>query len=365
MVDLIEEIVPRISKKLYGKEENGVLFTYRDEKDAKTITEDHKEKEFVDKYSKVGFEGSKINKKITRKLVKDTITQVTIETEFTIDSDKPKNDEDFYDIGLEGYNFKVKSELNVVENKDDKDLVKNIELAIEKVDYEESQKLLEEFAKNEMKEIEELAKGDEDDKIDDPKDLRQLASSYTKTYKITSITILKKTIDFNLLLEFTENNGVCTFEAKIGGSSYKLYSKTLAKSGTLAKGSIDISLVKIPFQIGPIPLKFQLKAKGDYSLKYNIQAVSGDVKGTITATANAYLDGSLSVGIKLASASLGVEGRVIGIEGSVTAALVARKLTASVNLYFGPVKIYVAAKLGFKKWKKTLYTSKYATKKLV
>ena len=365
MVDLIEEIVPRISKKLYGKEENGVLFTYRDEKDAKTITEDHKEKEFVDKYSKVGFEGSKINKKITRKLVKDTITQVTIETEFTIDSDKPKNDEDFYDIGLEGYNFKVKSELNVVENKDDKDLVKNIELAIEKVDYEESQKLLEEFAKNEMKEIEELAKGDEDDKIDDPKDLRQLASSYTKTYKITSITILKKTIDFNLLLEFTENNGVCTFEAKIGGSSYKLYSKTLAKSGTLAKGSIDISLVKIPFQIGPIPLKFQLKAKGDYSLKYNIQAVSGDVKGTITAAANAYLDGSLSVGIKLASASLGVEGRVIGIEGSVTAALVARKLTASVNLYFGPVKIYVSAKLGFKKWKKTLYTSKYATKKLV
>ena len=365
MVDLIEEIVPRISKKLYGKEENGVLFTYRDEKDAKTITEDHKEKEFVDKYSKVGFEGSKINKKITRKLVKDTITQVTIETEFTIDSDKPKNDEDFYDIGLEGYNFKVKSELNVVENKDDKDLVKNIELAIEKVDYEESQKLLEEFAKNEMKEIEELAKGDDIDKIDDPKDLRQLASSYTKTYKITSITILKKTIDFNLLLEFTENNGVCTFEAKIGGSSYKLYSKTLAKSGTLAKGSIDISLVKIPFQIGPIPLKFQLKAKGDYSLKYNIQAVSGDVKGTITAAANAYLDGSLSIGIKLASASLGVEGRVIGIEGSVTAALVARKLTASVNLYFGPVKIYVSAKLGFKKWKKTLYTSKYSTKKLV
>ena len=147
MVDLIEEIIPRISKKLYGKEENGVLFTFKDEKEDETlITEDHKDKEFVDKYSKIGFEGSKINKKITRKLVKDTITQVTIETEFTIDSDKPKNDEDFYDIGLEGYNFKVKSELNVVENKDDKDLVKNIELAIEKVDYEESQKLLEEFA---------------------------------------------------------------------------------------------------------------------------------------------------------------------------------------------------------------------------
>ena len=64
----------------------------------------------------------------------------------------------------------------MVENKDDKDLVKNIELALEKVEYEESQKLLEEFAKNEMKEIEELAKKDDDDKVDDPKDLRQLAS---------------------------------------------------------------------------------------------------------------------------------------------------------------------------------------------
>ena len=62
MVDLIEEIIPRISKNLYGKDDTDVLFTFKDQKDAKTITEDHKEKEFVDKYSKVGFEGSKINK---------------------------------------------------------------------------------------------------------------------------------------------------------------------------------------------------------------------------------------------------------------------------------------------------------------
>ena len=364
MVDLIEEIIPRISKKLYGKEENGVLFTFKDEKEDETlITEDHKDKEFVDKYSKIGFEGSKINKKITRKLVKDTISQVTIETEFNVNSEKPVNDEYFYDVGLDAYNFKVKSELNMVENKDDKELIKNIELAIEKVDYEESQKLLEEFAKNEMKELEEFVEKVENE--GESNELRNLANSFDKTYKITSIKILGKTIDFNLILDFDENQGVVTFEGKVGSSTYKIYSKTLSKSGTLLKGDVKVNLIKIPFMIGPIPLKFQVKAKADYSLKYNIKAVSGDLQGTITATANGYLDGSLSVGIVVASAGLGIEGRIVGIEGSLTAGLISRKITPSVNLYFGPLKVYVKARLVLKKWKKTLYTSNYSTKRLV
>ena len=365
MVDLIEEIVPRISTKLYGKEENGVEFIIKDKKEDETlITEDHKDKEFVDKYSKIGFEGSKINKKITRKVVKNTITQVTIETEFNVNSEKPENDEYFYDVGLDAYNFKVKSELNMVENKDDKELVKNVELAIEKVNYEDSQKLLEEFAKNEMKELEEMV-DEAEEKEDDPKELRKLANTFNKTYKITSIKILGKTIEFNLILDFGENQGVVTFEGKVGSSTYKIYSKTLSKSGTLLKGDVKVNLIKIPFMIGPIPLKFQVKAKADYSLKYNIKAVSGDLQGTITANANGYLDGSLSVGIVVASAGLGIEGRIVGIEGSLTAGLISRKITPSVNLYFGPLKVYVKARLVLKKWKKTLYTSNYSTKRLV
>jgi len=363
MVDLIEEIIPRISKKLYGKEENGVLFTFKDEKEDETlITEDHKDKEFVDKYSKIGFEGSKINKKITRKLVKDTISQVTIETEFNVNSEKPVNDEYFYDVGLDAYNFKVKSELNMVENKDDKELIKNIELAIEKVDYEESQKLLEEFAKNEMKELEEFVEKVENE--GESNELRNLANSFDKTYKITSIKILGKTIDFNLVLNFNENNGVVTFQAKVGSSTYKIYSKTLAKSGTILKGDVSVNIITIPFCIGPIPLKFKVKAKADYSLSYTIKVVNNDLQGTISAKANGYLDGSLTVSIVLASAGLGIEGRIIGIEGSLTANLIARKITPSVNLYIGPLKVYVKARLLFKKWKKTLYTSSYYTKKL-
>ena len=226
-----------------------------------------------------------------------------------------------------------------------------------------SQKLLEEFAKNEMKELEELV--EEAEKEDDPNQLRNLASSFDKTYKITSIKILGKTIDFNLLLNFNENNGVVTFQAKVGSSTYKIYSKTLAKSGVLAKGDVSVNIIKIPFCIGPIPLKFQVKAKADYSLSYTIKVVNQDLQGTIKANANGYLDGSLTVSIVLASAGLGIEGRILGIEGSLTAGLVSRKITPSVNLYIGPLKVYVKARLLLKKWKKTLYTSSYITKKLI
>ena len=245
MVDLIEEIIPRISAKLYGKEDKDVEFTVKDKKDDEAIiTEDHKDKEFVDKYSKIGFEGSKINKKITRKLVKDTIAQVTIVTEFNIDTDKPENDEYFYDVGLDGYNFKVKSDLNMVENKDDKDLIKNVESVIGKVNYEESQKLLEEFAKNEMKELTDMV--DEAEKNDDPKEIRNLASSFSKTYKITSISILGKTIEFELLITLDQTNCISTFQAKVGSSTYKIYSKTIPKSGN-NKGDVSINIIKIPF----------------------------------------------------------------------------------------------------------------------
>jgi len=143
----LKKLFQEFTKKLYNKEINGVKFLFDEKKDE--IIEDHKEKEFIDKYSKIGFKGSKINKKITRKVSKDSINQATNETQLNLISEKPEND-DFYDIGLDELSIKINSDLKMVENKDDKELIKKIELIREKLDYEERRKLFEKFVEKEM-----------------------------------------------------------------------------------------------------------------------------------------------------------------------------------------------------------------------
>jgi len=364
LVDLIEEIIPRISKKLYNKEGKNVKFSVKEYKDGKIIIETHKDKEFTDKYSKIGFKGSKVNKKITRKIVNDVVDKVTIESQLELNTEKPENDESFYDIGLDQYKVKLNSDLNLVENKDDKELIKKIELAIEEIDYEESQKLLEKLTEDEIKEIKDIAEKEEEEEETDKKELRNLGS-VSKTIKITSIKILSKTIDFNYIVDFNDNGGVdYCLEAKCGGSSIKLsrngFTASASKSGNI--GPFDI--VKIPFQLGPIPLKFQLSARGDYSISFNMIISSAKSEATLSGSFNAWLAGSISVGVKLAKASVVVEGRVVGLSGSVTFNIKTRGLTGDLTLYCGSIKISVEAKLLKKKYSKTLYTSNYFTKKL-
>jgi hypothetical protein len=138
MVDLIEHIIPKISKKVFNQENKDVEYKFDEEEN--TLHEKHFGKEFVDKYSKISFKGSQINKKITRMINNNTINQITSESELNLVSDKDKDKENFLNIGLDGYTIKINSDLNIVENKDDKKLIKKIEKMSKEFNFEESQK---------------------------------------------------------------------------------------------------------------------------------------------------------------------------------------------------------------------------------
>ena len=125
MVDLIEHIIPKISKKVFNQTNEDVEYKFDEEENK--LHEKHLGKEFVDKYSKISFKGSQINKKITRMINNNTINQITSESELNLVSDKDKDKENFLNLGLDGYTIKINSDLNIVENKDDKELIKKIE----------------------------------------------------------------------------------------------------------------------------------------------------------------------------------------------------------------------------------------------
>ena len=365
LVELIENIIPRISKKIYGKKDNDIEFLIKVKKDEKIILEDHKDKEFTDKYSKIGFKGSKINKKITRKIINDSINQVIIESQLKLLSEKPKNDENFYDIGLDKYTFKINSELNMVENKDDKELIKKIQLIIEKIDYEESQKLLEKLAENEMKDLSSIIKKEKNGKENDidKKEFRNLGNPITKNYNLTRINILGNSINFRYIVNFNDNSADYYFGAVVTGNNLVKLSQNNFTQSVSKKGQFGpINIMKIPFSVGSAPVKLQFKVKGNYSISFSSSKTSTESKATLSGTINSNLEGDLSSGIQLAKVSLVNEGKFIVLSGSKTANLKTGQITGKLNLVIGPMKTVVQVKIVSTKYKKTIYTSEAVSK---
>ena len=358
MVDLIEEIIPRISKSLYNKEQNGVEFVFDEEKEE--IVEDHKDKEFTDKYSKIGFKGSKINKKITRKVSKDAINQVTIETQLDLNSDKPENDEGFYDIGLDGYTFKINSNLNICENKDDKELIGKIELIIEKLDYEESQKLLEQFAENEMGDLKKFVKEtensneDEDEDKDEETDKKQLRNLAEKT--LTTIDVLGKKVEFKLVTTFSKNKASFALKAVSGGATFLLSSESF--TGTYKRGNkASFTLITVPFWVGPVPLKFTLKAVAGYEVKASFTLSTSQSKVELSGSIYGSLDGSIEFDIALISAGLGIDARLLTLTLSQTYNINSGQFSSSSSATIGPVTIYAGGHLLGAPWRQDICSS--------
>ena len=356
MVDLIELIIPKISKKIFNQTNKDVEYKFSEEDN--TLHEKHHGKEFVDKYSKISFKGSKINKKISRLINNNTINQITSKSELNLVSNIDKEKENFINIGLDGYSIKINSDLSIVENKDDKDLIKKFEKISKEFDFEESQKMLEGFAKNEMRDLLNLINEDEK-KQDNEKEneLRNLGNSVDQTYDIINIEVLGKRVYFKYVISYENNKAQHNLEATVDGFTIRLSTSALTFSGNV-RGSISAPICTIPFTLG-IPLVFKLIAKGDYDnnfvFKSNYKKTGNII--TVSGTANTYLDGSLSSSAKFISLNVGVEGRVINLTGSKTVDVASRALSGTLTANTGPVKLYVNVKLSNKNYYKVLYQS--------
>jgi hypothetical protein len=224
--------------------------------------------------------------------------------------------------------------------------------------FEESQKMLEELAKDEMRDllnlVNEAEKKDDNEKENE---LRRLGNDVTQSYDITNIEILGKKVYFKYVISYENNKAQHYLDATVGGNTVRLSTSAMTFSGSI-KGSISVPICTIPFTLG-IPLVFKLVAKGDYNnnfvFKSNYQKTGNTI--TVSGSLNAYLDGSLSSSAKFISLNVGVEGRVINLTGSKTCDVVSRAFSGTLTATTGPVKLYVNVKLTDKNYNKVLYQS--------
>ena len=145
IIDLIEQLIPRISSSLYKNKNEKIEFTYdidnKDENDSIiNLTENHFEKTFKDKYSNISFNESKATKTIKRIIYNDTIEEVTCDSNLLLTSGNKtnKNKEKKLDFGLESYNARIISYLNLTSKIEDEKLNDLIKLIIKKLNFIES-----------------------------------------------------------------------------------------------------------------------------------------------------------------------------------------------------------------------------------
>ena len=154
IIDLIEQLIPRISTNLYKNKNEKIEFIYDfDNKDENNsiinITENHFEKTFKDKYSNISFNESKATKIIKRRINNDTIEEVICDSNLVLTSGNKtnKSKENYMDFGLESYNVRIISYLNLTSKIKDEKLNDIIKLIIKNLNFIESHNYFEYLGK--------------------------------------------------------------------------------------------------------------------------------------------------------------------------------------------------------------------------
>ena len=284
MVDLIENIIPKISRKIYN-EFNGdnIKYIYEDKKDIKILSEIQEKKDLEEKYSKITFKGSQFNKNIKRRYKKNKIENIAYESEIKLFSRNEKEKDLFDDIGLNS--IKVNSYINIISNKNDKYLIKAINSMLRKINFVESQKL----NKNKMNEKNYESQKENNDISTNKNELVNLRLSSVFKYHILTVNILGKSIEFNLLFDFNNyyNHGLPQITLQIGIDGEKKAIKDFYPENSLTlEDDFDFPLIPIYFYLG-IPLKISLEASFEYSLNFSYDEIKMKVHGGLSGKLSA------------------------------------------------------------------------------
>lgn len=327
MIDLIENIIPKISRKLYNEfTEENIKYTYEENKNIKILSETQEKKDFEDKYSKITFKGSLFNKKIKRRFKNNKIERISYESEINLfpGNYTEKEKDLFNDIGINS--IKINSEFYINNNKNDKYLIKLINLMLRKLKFEESQQLLEQFTKKKTKswKYENLKEKNDIYNNNELVNLRIFGESYTSfKYKIISINILGKKTQFYLNFYFDNYKKNIILGAEIDGETSEIKSFT----GSLID-KYNFHLITIPFQL-VIPLKISITFKCDFSIGYEYYTNSKDLD--IKVKINGKLDGSLSTNFPYISLEISSRGELFKIEGGIKYKANENKISPYIN----------------------------------
>lgn len=384
IIDLIEQLIPRISKILYKNKNEKIEFIYDvDNKDENNsiinITENHLEKTFIDKYSNISFNGSKETKVIKRKISNDTIVEVICDSNLELSSENITNGKkgNYIDFGLESYNVRIISYLNLISKIKDEKLKDIIKLISKKFNFIESHNYFNSLRnKNDSNN-----KEDENGKENMYNNFTNEASSISNSNNLALRNLAffernKKEFGQNEFLftladfEILHKHFVLKFIIYISPIDLKLgYSfdinidetqKTLSSNEKYLlgyssdKNFYEKDLFVFPFMIFIVPLKLNLKFGMNYGINFNIDYKYEDIDTlcsyNIQPNIHAWLSGSLSTNFPVINLGVRAKGEIVGVRGDIfilKAIYSNSYIEGNLSLYSGPTKLTAFVELKY------------------
>ena len=149
IIDLINSVVPKLVRNKKEDSENGLEIKTRTDKKKKSYVEYQPPKEYVDRYTKSQFKGSKITKTIERDIEDEKITEIRTNMNLYLETQK-EEDENYIEFGLKDFYYDTSSVIIATENEEkNEDKVNLVKRLISKLDLVDSGKLIETILKKE------------------------------------------------------------------------------------------------------------------------------------------------------------------------------------------------------------------------
>jgi hypothetical protein len=309
LIDLINNVVPKLTRNKKEDNENGLEITTRTGKKKKTFVEYQPPKEYIDKYTKSQFKGSKITKTVERDIEDEKITEIRTNTNLFLETQK-EDTENYIEFGLKDFYYDTSSVIVATESEENNvDKVNIVKKYVSKLDLIDGEKLIESIIE---KEKEEQKKQVEETAEEVPVTTNQLRNlgwdgKFGWDWQIASSNILGQTVKvvYSISLASGKVKNVLklvfnSFEVPLGNKDGTSSNKSSPKKeagekevGQIPLGSVAVTLSvkiggKLSFDVNFANNLFTLKLGGEayakagvvFGLK-NVLEFDFGVKGTL------------------------------------------------------------------------------------
>ena len=308
IIDLINNVIPKLKRNPEEDKEDGLEIKTRTGKKKKTYVEYQPPKEYVDKYTKAQFKGSKITKTVERDVEDEKITEIRTNTNLFLETQK--EEQDYIDFGIKDFYYDTASVIVATETDENKEKINLVKGLFSKLELMDGETLIVTKMEQEREEQnKEVEKQVEEDATISPNELRKLGwdGSFGWDWELASSNILGQSVKVvysislksgsvknKIVLKF--NNYELPLGNKDGASSNKSQGKKEAgekEVGRIALAGPAVTLSvkiggKLSFDVNYASSVFTLKLNGEVYAKAgvclglkNVAEIEVGVKGTL------------------------------------------------------------------------------------
>lgn len=285
MIDLIEKIIPKISRNRTEDDNNGLKINVKKNNDIKTLIENQSNRELEN------IKKSRFTKFIERDVENGKLTSIRTNSNISLETQADKDESTF---GFKDYFYQEKSKIILKETKKEKEIIELIQMLSNYYNFTNSKNLLKSF---EIKENEKKEYKIEDTEIEinttSPK-IRKLSDyDMDKTFEVHKFNVLgiKGSIKIRIRIKsIIKILSTCTaeviittdhFEGRFGSDVFLFYSRTFSTP--------EIPIFEVLFP-NFVSVGIGLRGKGTLtiSLKYSNGRFVVDFTGNIKAKASVW-----------------------------------------------------------------------------